>query len=87
MNQNINNKLIKVFHVFWNVVTTVMCTVAGLCLIAACVDIYTSGNKPFSAEAVAQRFDVIDVPVYMCLAVIALGFLFSLFFFGIQPFG
>lgn len=76
----INNKLIKVFHVFLNVVTTVMCMVAGLCLIAACVDIYTSGDKPFSAEAVAQRFDVIDVPVYMCLAVIALGFLFSLFF-------
>ncbi len=53
------------------VLTSVACAVIGICLIAACVDIYMSGNKPFSPQAVAQRFDVIDVPVYVCLAVVA----------------
>ncbi len=47
------------------------CVVVGVCLIASCVDIYMSGDKPFSPQAVAQRFHVIDVPVYICLAVIA----------------
>lgn len=57
-----------------------MCVVAGICLIAACVDIYMSGDKPFSAEAVAQRFEVIDIPIYICLASVAVGLLFSMFF-------
>ena len=66
------------------VLTSVACVVVGICLIAACVDIYMSGNKPFSPEAVAQRFDVIDVTVYVCLSIVAVcalvSFVLSLLF-------
>ncbi len=74
----INAKRIRILRLCLNIATTVMCITAGICLIASCVDIYMSGNSGFSPDAVAQRFDVIDVPIYVCLAVIAVGVLFNL---------
>lgn len=53
---------------------------AGICLIAACVSIYRSGDQPYSPESVANAFSYIAVVIYLCLGMVVLGFLGSLFF-------
>lgn len=53
---------------------------AGICLMVACVGIYRSGEEPFSREAVAAAFSPIALPIYLCLAMVIVGFLLKLFF-------
>lgn len=53
--------------------------VAAVCLMAACVQIYSQGGRPFSREAVAQAFTPIALPVYLCLGLTLGGFLLDLF--------
>lgn len=45
---------------------------AGLCLMVQCVDIYRSGE--FTRQIVAAHFSPIAVPVYVCLAMVFIGF-------------
>jgi len=52
--------------------------VAGICLCAACVGIYRSGDKPFSREAVAAAFGPIALPVYLCLGLVLLSVILEL---------
>lgn len=52
---------------------------AGICLMAACIQIYSSGSHPFSREAVAAHFAPISAPVYLCLAMVIGGFFLDLF--------
>lgn len=52
--------------------------VAGICLMAACVGIYRSGDKPFSRESVAAAFGPIAIPVFLCLGLILLSALYEL---------
>ena len=65
----------KTLHLLYSIVLSVMLVVAGICLCIACVGIYLSGDKPpFSPEAVADAFAGIAIPVYLCLALVILGF-------------
>ena len=60
------------------ILTGASAVLAGICLVTACVGIYRSGDRPFSREAVAQAFSPIALPVYLCLALVVLGFVLSL---------
>ena len=51
---------------------------AAACLMTACVGIYRMGSRPFSPESVAEAFEPIALPVYLCLGLIAVGFLLEL---------
>ncbi len=55
-------------HGIYGIILSALLVIAGICLMVACVDIYKSGDKPFSREAVAEHFSTIAVPVYLCLA-------------------
>ncbi len=60
----------------FGVVLSASILLAGLCLMAACAGIYFSGaEEPYSREAVAAAFSPIAIPVYLCLALTAAGFL------------
>ena len=65
----------KRIHLIYSIVLSVMLVVTGICLIAACVGIYLSGDQPFSREAVAAAFSGIAIPVYLCLALVIGGFI------------
>lgn len=69
-------KLLKAFGIALSCVIIV----AGICLMAACVGIYRSGDEPFSREAVAAAFSPISIPVYLCLAMVVAGFVLKLIF-------
>lgn len=65
-------------HLVFDWLTAVAITVAGICLMAACIQIYLSGEQPFSRESVSAAFVPIALPVYLCLALILIGFLLDL---------
>lgn len=65
----------KRVRLIYGIVLSVSLIIAGLCLMAECVSIYQSGDRPFSRESVAQSFSGIAVPVYLALALIIGGFI------------
>ena len=66
-------------HLIYHILVSVMLVTAGLCLMVACVDIYRSGDRPFSRGAVAEAFSKIAVPVYFTLALMVAGFILEAF--------
>ena len=70
----------KRIHLIYSIVLSVVTVIAGLCLIAACISIYNIGDRPFSPQAVAAAFSTIALPVYLCLALILVGFILDGFF-------
>lgn len=69
------NRTIKRIRAVYAVVLSIVILITGLCLMAACVEIYRSGDHPFSSQAVAESFSAIAIPVYLCLALIAGSFI------------
>lgn len=55
---------------------------AGICLIAACVGIYQTGDHPFSREVVAEAFSGIALSVYLCLGLVIAAFALDFFLPG-----
>ena len=68
----------KRIHTIYRIVLSIALIFAGICLMAACLNIYKSGDKPFSREAVAEQFGGIAVPVYLALALTVGGFILDL---------
>ena len=68
-----SSKLRRIYGIFLSCVIVL----AGICLMVACVGIYRSGDAPFSREAVAAAFSPIKIPVYLCLAAVAVGLLWK----------
>lgn len=64
-------------HRIYSILLSIVIVVAGICLIVACVDIYQSGDKPFSREAVADAFSSIAIPVYLCLIMTIIGIIWE----------
>ncbi len=69
----------KRIHFLYGIVLGAVAVIAGICLIAACVGIYRSGDHPFSRESVAAAFKTIAVPVYALLALVIGGFILDIF--------
>lgn len=63
----------------YKILLSIVIIVAGICLMTACLGIYRSGDQPFSRESVAAAFSGIAVPVYLCLVMIAAGFVLEFF--------
>lgn len=54
---------IKRIHRWYSWILAALLAVLGVLLILSCLDIYTSGPRPYSSEAIAQRFRSIAIPV------------------------
>ena len=63
----------------FGILLSVMLVVAGICLMITCCSIYYTGSRTFSREIVAANFAKIAIPVYLCLAMVILGFILELF--------
>ena len=70
----------KHIHRIYGIVLSIVAVIAGICLIAACIQINSNGDRPFSAEAVRLAFQGIALPVYLCVALIIGGFILDGFF-------
>ena len=63
-------------HRIYSILLGVVIIIAGICLIAGCLVIYDSGE--FSREIVAETFSGIAFPVYLCLGMTIINFLFEI---------
>lgn len=61
----------------YGILLGIVIVIAGICLMAGCISIYVSGDQPYSREIVAEVFSKIAIPVYLCLAMIILGFVLN----------
>ena len=59
---------IKRVHRFYSWGLAAILGVIGVLMILSCLDIYNSGPRSYSAEAIALRFQRISIPVYIGIA-------------------
>lgn len=67
----------KHIRLAYSILLSIMLIVSGICLITACVGIYLSGDRPFSAESVVAAFSGIAVPVYLCIVLVIGGWILN----------
>lgn len=73
------DKRIKLHRVYaWAV--AVLIILVGLALILSCLDICSSGDRPFSRAVIAQHFGQIAALVWLCLTAVLGGIVLSLVF-------
>lgn len=75
MTKELKNRVHRVYGIVLSAVTVM----AGVCLMAACLSIYLSGDEPFTRDSVAAAFSTIAIPVYLCLALVIGGIIMDLF--------
>ena len=64
----------KLIHRVYGILLSLLLVIVGICLIISCVDIYNSGDRPFSRESISEHFRAISLPIYLTLAAIVGGF-------------
>ena len=69
----------KRIHQICGIAASISLLTAGILLMIACYGIYSSGDQPFSREAVAAAFAPISLPIYLCAALVVLGILADMF--------
>ena len=75
MTKEFKIRFLRIYRILLGIVIVI----AGICLITGCLDIYNSGDQPFSRESVAEEFSQIAIPVFLCLGMTFLGFVLELF--------
>jgi len=70
---------IKRVHRFYSWGLAAILVVVGVLMILSCLDIYNSGPRSYSAEAIALRFQRISIPVYIGIAGIIGGIALNIF--------
>lgn len=65
-------------HRIYGALLSISIILAGLCLIAGCLTIYFTGVHTYSREIVAETFSGIAIPIYLCLTLTILGFVWEI---------
>lgn len=68
----------KTIHLIYEIAVGAVIVVAAVCIMAACVGIYRSGDSPYTRESVAESFSAVAIPVYLCIVLIIGGFILDL---------
>ena len=72
------DKLRKI-HLIYGIVLSCLIVVTGICFMVACLQIYASGDRPFTRESISTHFMGIVVPVILCIVGIIGGMVLSFF--------
>ena len=72
-----SEKTKQLIHTVYGIVLGVLILAVGVAFVLSCLDIYHSGDRPFSRDAVGAHFRAISIPVYTTLAAILGGALLS----------
>lgn len=73
------DKTVRLIHLLYRILVSVMIGVSGVLLIAACLTIYRSGGEQvYTPEKVAAAFSPVSLPIYITLALIAGSFFLEL---------
>ena len=69
---------IKKIHLIYGCIASVLIVALGIALIVSCLDIYNSGARPYTPEAIGMRFTRIAILAYSCIAVVIGGIILGL---------
>lgn len=75
---HMTNKTSHYIRRIYNIAVSLSTVAAGICLMAACYGIYSTGDHPFSREVVAAAFSPIAPVIYLCLGLVIFGFILEL---------
>lgn len=64
-------------HRIYGILLSISIILAGICLIAGSLTIYFTGEHTYSREIVAETFSNIAIPVYTCLGLTMIGFIWE----------
>ena len=67
------NEKAKKIHFLYGVLTSALILTVGIALVVSCVNIYNSGERPFSREVIALAFERLAVPGWACLLAVIGG--------------
>lgn len=67
-----NNKTIFARRIY-HILHSISIVIAGICLMAGCLSIYSSDDHPYSRQIVAETFSKIAFPIYLCIALTIIG--------------
>lgn len=73
----------KRIHAIYGIVLSVVAVLAGICFIAACLNIYRGGaasnaTQIYTRQIVGESFAGIAIPVYSCLVLVMGGMVLDL---------
>lgn len=68
----------KCIHLIFGVLLTALLLALGIALIWSCLDIYKSGQHPYTPDSIAAHFQNISLLVYLTVGMIALGIVLNL---------
>ncbi len=69
-------------HRIYSIVLSIIIAITGICFMIACGCIYYSGGdreQIYTVEIITEAFKNIAIPVYVCLAMILISFIFEIF--------
>lgn len=61
----------------YNILHSISIVVAGICLMAGCLSIYSWGDGAYSRQIVGETFSKIALPVYLCLLLTVIGLIWD----------
>ena len=68
-----SKKAVQHIRFIYSIVLSLMLILTGILLMIACVNIYKIGNRPFTTENISNAFSKIAVPVWITVALVAIG--------------
>ncbi|MBQ9762441.1 MAG: hypothetical protein IJV82_05115 [Oscillospiraceae bacterium] len=72
------NEKRKRIHLIYGCILSVLLILMGIALITSCLDIYNSGDKPYTPESVVNHFHKISPLIYLTIAAIVGGIILNL---------
>ena len=73
-------KTVLLLRRIFEIILSLSIVFAGICLIAACLSIYYSGDKPYSPLSVKEAFSKIAIPVFVAIILIVISFILDFIF-------
>ena len=77
--KDMSQEKLRRLHLIYGIVLSCIIIVTGICFIFSCLDIYKSGERPFTYESINSHFMAIIVPVILCIVGIVGGMILSFF--------
>lgn len=80
MKNNMSEKLLRKIYLYYGIFLSLCLVASGILLIISAVNIYNSGDDPYTVASISEAFSKIDFCIYITLGALALGAVLKIFF-------
>ena len=72
--------IVRRIRLLYGIFLSLLILLVGVLLIRSCVDIYTSGRRPFSPASIAAHYRAIEIPLLLTLCMLTVGIVLAALF-------